>query len=130
MAYGLEVGELVSELGDGGEVVLVAVEDDLGVGLDEVRERGCLAEEAKEEVPITLRIATAYVSANHVLYVAHSNCLCFCKSYVFVLFFSESLMFLHLFRWHSSQLYLTVWFGFVLPKMAGILLSFLTTYCS
>lgn len=33
MAYGLEVGELVSELGDGGEVVLVAVEDDLGVGL-------------------------------------------------------------------------------------------------
>lgn len=65
MAYGLEVGELVSELGDGGEVVLVAVEDDLGVGLGEVRERGSLAEEAKEEVPITLRIAAAYVSANH-----------------------------------------------------------------
>lgn len=30
-----------------------------------MRERGSLAEEAKEEVPITLRIAAAYVSANH-----------------------------------------------------------------
>lgn len=33
VAYGFEVGELVGELGDDDEVVLVAIEDDLGVGL-------------------------------------------------------------------------------------------------
>lgn len=38
MAHGLEVRELVGELGDGDEVVLVAIEDDLGVGLGERRE--------------------------------------------------------------------------------------------
>lgn len=36
-AYGLEVGELVGELGEEGEVVLEAVDDGLSVGLAELR---------------------------------------------------------------------------------------------
>lgn len=38
MVDGLEVGELVNEFGESGEVLVEAVEDDLGVGLGEVGE--------------------------------------------------------------------------------------------
>ena len=48
MANGLEVRELVDEFGDGGEVVLEAIEDDLSVGLGELRERACTVQETQE----------------------------------------------------------------------------------
>lgn len=51
---GLEVAELVGELGDGGDVVAVAADDDLGVGLGEVGERRGSIEERQEEVAIAL----------------------------------------------------------------------------
>lgn len=44
----------MGEPGDGGDVVLVAVDDDLGVGLGEVRERCRFIEERQEEVAIAL----------------------------------------------------------------------------
>lgn len=65
---GLEVGELVSEFGEGGKVVVLAVEDDLGVGLREVGESGGLVEEVQEEGPAAwCTTSRRYVSANHYL---------------------------------------------------------------
>ncbi|KAM0969144.1 hypothetical protein ACFX2A_017703 [Malus domestica] len=75
VAHGLEVGELVGELGDGGEVVLVAIEDDLRVGLGQVRETGRIVEKSEEEIPIKFwRAAAAYVfpaygGESHVLFL-------------------------------------------------------------
>lgn len=68
MVDGLEVRELVSEFGEGGEVVVQAVEDDLGVGLRELGERGGLVEDVQEEVAVArCTRSRGYVSANHYL---------------------------------------------------------------
>lgn len=48
--HGLEVREPVGEFGDGGEVVLEAIEDDLSVRLGELRERACTVQQTQEEV--------------------------------------------------------------------------------
>jgi hypothetical protein len=73
---GLEVGELVGELSKGGEVVVEAVEDDLGVGLREVGESGSLVQEVQEEVAAAwCTIGRRYVSANHYLSVGFGMCL-------------------------------------------------------
>ncbi|GLT97625.1 hypothetical protein SLE2022_151810 [Rubroshorea leprosula] len=61
VAHGMEVEELVGELGDGCEFILKAVDDDLGVGLGEMAEGGGSLEEAEKEVRIPRRRA----SANH-----------------------------------------------------------------
>jgi hypothetical protein len=72
---GPEVGELVGELGEGGEVVVEAVEDDLGVGLREVGETSGLVEEVQEEVAAAwCTTGRRYVSANHYLYVGFGMC--------------------------------------------------------
>ena len=72
---GLEVGELVGELSKGGEVVVEAVEDDLGVGLREVGESGSLVQEVQEEVAAAWCTAgRRYVSANHYLSVGFGMC--------------------------------------------------------
>jgi hypothetical protein len=68
VVYGFEVRELVGEFGEGGKVVVEAMENDLGVGLGDVRESGGLVQEVKEEVAASYCItSTAYVCTNHYL---------------------------------------------------------------
>ena len=57
MGYGTEVRELVGQLCDRYEVVVKTVEDDLGVGLVEMREISGLLDEVEKEV-----------SANHLFF--------------------------------------------------------------
>ncbi|KAF5742094.1 hypothetical protein HS088_TW09G00135 [Tripterygium wilfordii] len=53
LARCLEVEELVSELGDDGDVMSEAVEDELSVGLGEVRERTGSVQKPQKEVTAT-----------------------------------------------------------------------------
>lgn len=48
LAYGFEVRELVGELGDGSKVVLEAMEDDLSVGLVQLRDRGRIVQQTQQ----------------------------------------------------------------------------------
>lgn len=73
---GLKVGELVGELSKGGEVVVEAVEGDLGVGLREVGESGGLVQEVQEAVAAAwCTTGRRYASANHYLSVGFGMCL-------------------------------------------------------
>ena len=50
VARGAEVEELLGELGDGGEVGVEAIEDEVGVELEELGEGGGLGDEGEEGV--------------------------------------------------------------------------------
>lgn len=66
MARGAEVEELLGELGDGGEVGVEAIEDELRVELGEVGEGGGLGDEGEERVAAEwCRQCAAQFPVNH-----------------------------------------------------------------
>lgn len=63
MVRGAYVKELLGELGNGGEVVVVTVADELRVGFGKVREGASFVDEGEERV--AANVPTKHLNATH-----------------------------------------------------------------